>query len=440
MATKKSSTGNKSSALEAAKARLASMNKKGGGGDFPFNYLDIPSESKVVVRIFKGWDSNKDPGEFYKEVAYHRAIGPQSKFVMCPKGIGKPCPICEQVDVLRKKGLDLRKKDEAKGIEFLKKQVDPLKASPRFFMNAVALTSAGAVQTHKDGKGKAAEKPEVLAVGPMVMEQVLAAFVEDEADICGAFWEKKNRYDFLIKKTGQGLSTSYVVTPTRKYASVDTEKLVPHDLDDAFGEPLGYEELKAILNGETPPEEEKDEDEEQDEEQDEDSEDSEDEADEDSDDEDEDADEDEEEKPAKTSKKDSDEEADEDEDEDSDEEEADEDEADEEDSDDEDEDSDDEDEDEDEDSDEEEADEDEADEEDSDDEEEADEDEEKAKSAKKGKEKPICFGDPDDHNPKDAACKGCPVKDDCAATKAVSEKVYGVKGGGATFGQKAKKK
>jgi hypothetical protein len=357
----------------------------------------------------------------------------------------------------------------------LKSQVDPLKAKSRFFMNGIRLTAEGPVQSSGEDKGSPAEKPEVFVQGPMVMKQVLSLFVEEEADICGPFWGPKNRYDFLITKTGSKLKTEYEVKPTRKYAKVDTSELEENliDVQEEFNHAMTYEELEALLNGEELP------DKEDEEEEDEESSEEEEGDDEESAEEDEEADEDDDEEEApkkgkKSSKKDEEEE-DEEEDEDDDEEEADEDEesaeedeeADEDDDEEADEDSDDEEEEDDEDEepkakkskkgkaaeeeeedeeeededDEEEADEEDEDEDeeessDDDDEEEADEEDEEPKAKGKGKKKPVCFGDPDDHDPKSSACKECPFNKECAATKPVSLKVYGVRGGGAKFGQK----
>ena len=235
------------SAVEKAHARLKKLQDKKGGGDFPFNFLDI-QDGTNIIRIFKSWNYNNDSeAEFYKELPYHRAVGPEEKQVKCRGAIGKPCPVCEEYVRLKAKAATLKDVNKEKADAAYKKAA-AFKARPKFFMNAVRLTKDGVIG--KDGE--APVKPEVLSAGPMIMDGVLSQFVDDEADIGGKFWEEGSQYDFVIKRSGEKLSTNYEVKPTKKYLEVDTSELesAVHNLDELFAEFPSYEEIKAIMNGE----------------------------------------------------------------------------------------------------------------------------------------------------------------------------------------------
>jgi hypothetical protein len=356
-----------SGAMARAKQKLDEMkkkNKKGGGGDggeYPFDYMVTP-EGKRVIRIFGPW--NAETEEFYRELAYHRNVGEAKATVMCPKCVDAkaPCPICEVVEELRAKAKKFpRNSDKNKRYW---DEAGELRAKPRFFLNAVWLDKGEPKYTTEAKLGEAAEKPEVLGAGSMIMEAVLGYYTDEDADTSGVFWKEGGRYDFILERTGTGKNdTEYSVKTTRKYADVDTSEIEAniHDLTELMGEPKSYAEIKSILTGEEIEDEGDTEEAEESEEEVEETEET------------EESDEEEvEEKPAKKAIKKPSKKVEEDDEEEPEEEAA---------------------------------------------EEEGEEDAEEEKPAKAAK-KPVCFGEAEDYDAKDATCKACAFKAACIKEQA----------------------
>jgi hypothetical protein len=246
MATKKKS------AMDAVKAKMSAMQQKKGSGGAGF--MRIAPDSKVVVRIFS---EPRDAEEFWVEREVYR-LGKGLPVAWDGKGEN---PIAKIHEERRKKALDLQKKDKAKGQALLKKDVDPLRPTSRFFFQAAVLTKDGPVSTQDKDAGKPLTKAEIWDAGPQVTEQIFALFAEEDAEVCGDFREKGNEYDFVVKRTGEGLKTEYSVMPTRKYTKVDTSEVeVREDLAADLPAPVSGKALLALLNGEEAEEEDEDDD------------------------------------------------------------------------------------------------------------------------------------------------------------------------------------
>jgi hypothetical protein len=348
------------SAIEKAKAKLKKLGRKGGGGEYPFIYYNLQA-GKNILRVFPCWTGNEED-EFYKEIPYHERVGPEGKKMKCPRHIGEKCPMCEKYEAIVNKAKAIKKSDPSKS-EALWKQAKDFRPKQKYIMNVVGLSTDGAVD--HDGNPITDNKPHVVTVGPQVMEGILQQFVDDEADVGGKFWAEDSRYDFSITRSGEKLSTQYVVKTTTKYTDVDTSAFLENlnNIDELFSDYPSYAELKAAMNGEEFEEGDEEEETEVDEELEEEAP----------------------KKPAKKAKP-----ADEDEEEEAYEEE--------------------------------EADEEEEEEEpakkpakkakDEDEDDEEPEEEEEEEEAPKGK--PTCFGEADDHDPKDKQCKKCPFFAKCA--------------------------
>ena len=234
--------------IDRAKARLKKMQERRGSGEYPFDFLALEDGSNIV-RVMKSWNFDTDPdADFSLEIPYHRNVGPENKQVKCRGHIGKKCPICEEAKKLKEKAKALKSAGKQEQADKLYDKAKALFARSKYFMNAVKLSLDGPLSSVS---GEEATRLEVLSVGPMVMEGILSQFVDDEADIGGKFWEEDSKYDFLIKKSGKELNTKYEVKPTKKYIEVDTSALeeTPNNLDELFVDYPSYGEADAIMKG-----------------------------------------------------------------------------------------------------------------------------------------------------------------------------------------------
>lgn len=103
------------------KAREQAKRETSGGGS---NYIRLPEGKEFLKTEEEMWldiiayevTSRRNPdfqqGELatYRNIRTHRDIGPTKDIVLCPLCIGKPCPICEEVNILREAGYEENKK------------------------------------------------------------------------------------------------------------------------------------------------------------------------------------------------------------------------------------------------------------------------------------------------------------------------------------------
>lgn len=235
------------------KQKELEQRRKGGGKDFPFQYLSFPESGKMTVRVYPPWSGDED-GDFFIERQEHRiSKGDKFSVVACPAAAGEgKCPCTKLVETGMKKVKALKDKgDKAGADKAYKTLVDPYKAKSRYYVNANRLSEDGPVQTGGQNAGQPAVKPEVFAFGQTVFQGLLQLITEDEAEICGIPWEKGNAYDFFIKKTGTGFDTKYAVQPSRKLVKADTTEAAAelHDLTEAFSVYKSFDEIQALFDG-----------------------------------------------------------------------------------------------------------------------------------------------------------------------------------------------
>lgn len=199
-----------------------------------------PEDGRNRIRILppKG-----DDGEFSKEVSRHFNV---AKFPMnCRKDLDKKCPICDAVASL------FATKDPG-DMELAKK----IRAKKQWVMNIVDVKNSD-------------KKPLVFWSGPMIYDQILSYFADDE---WGDISDPKKGYDLIIEKTGEGLDTDYKLRTAKDSTELeDSKKLTKasSDLNDLVEYP-SEKEMENALNGQGSGDDSSDDDEEDDEDEDED--------------------------------------------------------------------------------------------------------------------------------------------------------------------------
>lgn len=173
-----------------------------------------------------------DNDSFYAEGYVHFGLGEDGRSVVtCPKtwGSKEKCPVCEYVEELQKSS----DKDD-------KKLASDIKARRKIYINVI----------NRDGED---DTPKVLPIGVTILKGLLEAICDpDYGDITDPYEGR----DVTITRKGQGLQTEYSVLPKPK-ESVASEEIDPEDLEEQMADldnqfiRKSYEELEAILNGES---------------------------------------------------------------------------------------------------------------------------------------------------------------------------------------------
>ena len=217
-----------------------------------------PAQGKNKIRILPPWtDQGVNAHQFWREIFIHFGIGPEDnqRTFSCPKktlpGNASSCPICDQVDKLRKT-TDPGDLEVAKSIQ----------AKPRYYSNIIdlddltwtkeAINELKAASTPQDFLPQEKNpKVQVFIYGPTILKELLDMY-QDDLDIC----DLQTGRDLILRKEGEGLKTVYRVNapkPNKAPFSSDDldDKLIDLDTVLPFKTPL---ELKCALEGIDPEE------------------------------------------------------------------------------------------------------------------------------------------------------------------------------------------
>lgn len=210
----------------------------------------IPYEIKTKNHpLVKRGEMEVGDMDYVMDIYVHRGVGPTEASVICLKNTyGKPCPICEQANVLRKQG----KEDEA----------DALKASRRVFYNVQDL--------------KEPEKLKVFETSHYLFEKELIDEARDDEE--GGFVDFADIEDGKeIKfKASEDTLGSNKFFKFKSFSFEDRDEAIPSDIVDeaiSFDEIMNipsYEEVEKILFGNDEEDNSDDEDEEEEDEEEED--------------------------------------------------------------------------------------------------------------------------------------------------------------------------
>jgi hypothetical protein len=247
-------------------ARLAELNKSGGGEGLGVTFLSI-KDGRNVIRILP-------PGEgkdmFAEEVWVHYGVGKTAEnkngtMVVCPrtKNENAPCPVCELSAELKKLS---KKKDDN-----YDKQAKSIYRKKRVYYNAIDreedLSSYSYNEDEKKWyKGNDEEAPiKVLGTGIGIYKDIMAFFVDPEY---GDVTDFEEGLDLIITKTGSGqYNTNYDVKTVRKESPAipdDAPKELVENWESYLSdfstltEPKSYDDLVSLMGGGSPSEDEED--------------------------------------------------------------------------------------------------------------------------------------------------------------------------------------
>jgi hypothetical protein len=166
-------------------------------------------------------------GEQWYERTYlaHRNVGPEEKFLICPRTIGKRCPICEEYQKLKK---DPNVEEEV---------VDALRAKERELFNVVM----------KDGDGSVM----ILDISTFLFGRKLEEEIREGDEANAAFAELSGGKTLKVRWESKSMGTNKFVEAGR-IDFVDREDIDPAaleavvDLDKAM-KILSYEEIDRIF-------------------------------------------------------------------------------------------------------------------------------------------------------------------------------------------------
>jgi uncharacterized Zn finger protein (UPF0148 family) len=178
-----------------------------------------------VVSVDNHPEVKKGEQWYQRNYLAHRNVGPEEKFLICPRTIGKRCPICEEHQKLKK---DPNAEEEV---------VDALRAKERELFNVVM----------KDGDGSVM----VLDISTFLFGRKLEEEIREGDEANAAFAELSGGKTLKVRWESKSMGTSKFVEAGR-IDFVDREDIDPSaleavvDLDKAM-KILSYEEIDKIF-------------------------------------------------------------------------------------------------------------------------------------------------------------------------------------------------
>jgi len=206
--------------LDALKKKYESVSKSLNNKVSDINWYNPTVDVNNVIRILPPW---KNGASFYKETYYHYNVGERS--FACPaKMEGKPCPICEFVEKL-KRSSDPDDQELASS----------LWPKARFFYNVIDRNdeSAGV---------------KVYGSGIMVFKEILSYMIDP--DWGPQLVDPKIGYDIKIEKTGKNIDTRYKVKARKEPSAISNSAWLDQLYDlDSIAKIESYDALAAALEG-----------------------------------------------------------------------------------------------------------------------------------------------------------------------------------------------
>jgi hypothetical protein len=212
------------------------------GGEADFTWIKF-KRGRNKIRILP----RPGTGQFYLEAPKHFRVGPDQVGVRCidPSAVdeknGRPkpttkCPVCKEF-IRKQRAINAKyERGSEKGTKLWSKAFKKYAPSGTCLMNV--LDEAGTVLK--------------LSAGPMIMEQLLSYFFDDEGEV-GDFTAVDTGRWISVKKIGEGRRTKYACRVLEGVDDIsdrwDELQEQLHDLEEAAGEILSAEDVKAIMEG-----------------------------------------------------------------------------------------------------------------------------------------------------------------------------------------------
>lgn len=183
----------KAEKLAALRARVASLDLGGSGGDFW-----SPKEGKNVVRILPAAGNME---WFFQPVGRHTMTEDGKKTVYCPKFTSEgqlECPVCDLIDKMKH------------GDTASKAMADQMRARKSWWMNIIV----------RDETEDSA-KPHIFTPGVKIFDQLLGMVNDPDY---GDITDLLEGFDVVIERTGTGMATEYQVRARRTPSALSEDK------------------------------------------------------------------------------------------------------------------------------------------------------------------------------------------------------------------------
>ncbi len=198
------------------------------GGSNVFVKLEV---GKNRLRVLPAPAGQRSP---FKVVRQHGVEVPGEQYPVRFECLGKDCPACAEESRLSRTG---NPKDRDRSYS--------MRAKPRIFCTAV------------DRKNEA-DGPKLWEFGKQIHEQLTKLLKNEDAG--GDFTDPYDGFDVLVDREGTGMDTSYTVFPARQSTPLnDDEQLAAEWCEtrpdvEKYARIMSIEEVKALLDGESPKE------------------------------------------------------------------------------------------------------------------------------------------------------------------------------------------
>lgn len=186
-----------------------------------------PEDGKNVVRVLPAVEGD----EFYKEVYTHYNVGADEKSVICGKTEERDCPICKEIEKLKK------------GSKTDKELADSMRCKKAYYIQVI---------TPDDP-----DTPKLYPAPQTVFKNILDIILDPDY---GDITDIEEGREITIERTGKGLKTKYTVLPKPKISSLDNWEELKENMvnfaDWDYAKCKSDEEMMAIYNSEDLDEEE----------------------------------------------------------------------------------------------------------------------------------------------------------------------------------------
>jgi len=180
-----------------------------------------PEDGKNVIRVLPAVEGD----EFYKEVYTHYHVGADEKSVICAKTEERDCPICKELEKLKK------------GSKTDKELADSMRSKKAYYLQIITPDEP--------------DVPKLYPAPQTVFKGLLDIILDPDY---GDITDIEEGREITIERTGKGLSTKYSILPKPKVSSLDNweelKETMVNFADWEYAKCKTDEEMMAIYNSE----------------------------------------------------------------------------------------------------------------------------------------------------------------------------------------------
>lgn len=180
-----------------------------------------PEDGKNVIRVLPAVEGD----EFYKEVHTHYHVGADEKSVICAKTEERDCPICKELEKLKK------------GSKTDKELADSMRSKKAYYLQIITPDEP--------------DSPKLYPAPQTVFKGILDIILDPDY---GDITDVEEGREITIERTGKGLNTKYSILPKPKVSSLDNweelKETMVNFADWEYAKCKTDEEMMAIYNSE----------------------------------------------------------------------------------------------------------------------------------------------------------------------------------------------